>query len=230
MRLFNGVLYNLMVAERFSEFAMQVQERQHLRPESVVVVAGEEVDHILLHRVCQHLLNREVEVVVYCPPALPGRMLSQVKVVQRPGGLPAQPPLVYLLNAQVFHQDEEFRRWLMKVAKTPPVPARQRHQSNGTVTRVVGLEFRVFELQSMHSLYLGACDESVSVRAASLSQSSGLRLEPAPPLQPEAALRVCRGRPRHPVRLDRVGGGDACRRLPLLLLHSVGLRAVTFYF
>ncbi|CAD5211800.1 unnamed protein product [Bursaphelenchus xylophilus] len=160
LTLFNNILYNLTLADRFSEYALDVFARNDVHPRHVVVVAGEEANIILTHRVCQHLLNRRIPVILYRPPEVPGDLLSRVTVVRDIEALPTSPHVIFVINPQVFHESEHFRRWIMKTGKLQNHQKRERNTSKDAA-RVISLDFRIYDLQYMHTMMVGAADESI---------------------------------------------------------------------
>ncbi|CAD5207427.1 unnamed protein product [Bursaphelenchus okinawaensis] len=151
-KLFNDVIYNLTLADRFTEYGMDVMHRFDVNTKKVIVIAGKAADVVMLHRICQHLLNRNMKVVIYQPPDIPGDILSKVTVAHDPLQLPTQAQLVYVLEPRVFHEDREVRRWIMTVGHS---------EGASRAARIVALDLRIFGLKYMHTMMVGVADESI---------------------------------------------------------------------
>lgn len=159
LNLFNDVIYSITVADRFIDYALDVQVRHNLSPKNVTVIAGEDTSVVLVHRVCQHLANRQIPISIYKPPHIPGNLLETVTVIRNYDALPSDPGLVYLLNHQVFHTDEMFRKWIIRVGKGQTTTKKNSKHAS----RIIAVDFRIFDLQYMHSMFLGVVDDTASI-------------------------------------------------------------------
>jgi hypothetical protein len=148
----------------------------------MVIIAGQSCDPIVLHRFMQYFYNRGYTLHIYDPPQIPGQLENKARIYRDVSGLSTDVPAVYMLCAQTFHSDEELRRWILKMARpgfasinctlTPsifsqmnqvPTTHNQKVQAiKQNYPRIVALDFRLFDVKYMHTLYLGAADESAT--------------------------------------------------------------------
>lgn len=154
-----------------------------INSKEVVIVAGQSCNSIVLHRFMQYFYNRGCSLHIYDPPKIPGRLENKIKIYRNVCDLPTEVPAVYMLCAQTFHSDEELRRWILKLSRPGFVLLFDNNlsfcifsQANPSATthgqkvllnksnypRIVALDFRLFDVKYMHTLYLGAADDSAT--------------------------------------------------------------------
>jgi hypothetical protein len=130
----------------------------------MLLIAGESCDPILLHRFTQYFCNREFKIHVYDPPQMPGHLGNNIVEYRDVDELPTDLSTIYFLSSTTFHIDEELRRWILKLSR-PPLNLNVTNyaylKQTKVYPRIVALDFRLFDVKHMHTLYLGAADESV---------------------------------------------------------------------
>jgi hypothetical protein len=138
-----------------------------MKSRGMVIIAGRSCDPVLLHRFAQFFVNRGLKLYIYDPPQVPGSLLSKVTIVHNVNKFSVNVTAAFMLCARTFHEDEELRNWVLRSAcSNPPNPFTANFQSSAdaatkqTYLRLIALDFRLFDVKHMHTLYLGAADES----------------------------------------------------------------------
>ncbi|KAI6195289.1 hypothetical protein M3Y96_01215000 [Aphelenchoides besseyi] len=136
-----------------------------LTNQQMVVIAGPNCDYVLLHRFTQYFVNRGERVIIYQPKSVPGNLLSKTQNVRSVNELPKNPRAIYFLCPTTFHEDDELQRYVLRLSR--PSSKRQ------TYTRLIGLDFRLYNVAFMHTLYLAAVDETIFDGPGNTRQNSG---------------------------------------------------------
>ncbi|KAI6222753.1 DFDF domain-containing protein [Aphelenchoides besseyi] len=168
MRLYNEHMFYCFAADRFADFVCHVHKKTGLSSlpnQQMVVIAGPNCDYVLLHRFTQYFVNRGERVIIYQPKSVPGNLLSKTQNVRSVSELPKNPRAIYFLCSTTFHEDDELQRYVLRLSR--PSAKRQ------TYTRLIGLDFRLYNVAFMHTLYLAAVDETVFEGSGGGRQNSG---------------------------------------------------------
>jgi hypothetical protein len=144
----------------------------------MLIIAGQSCDPIVLHRFMQYFYNRGFTLHIYDPPHIPGQLENKAQIYRDVTDLPTDLPAIYMLCAQTFHLDEELRRWVLRLSRPRFVvyrnlsnclifsqmnPNMQKlHPNKLHYPRIVALDFRLFDIKYMHTLYVAAVDESAT--------------------------------------------------------------------
>ncbi|KAI6181653.1 DFDF domain-containing protein [Aphelenchoides besseyi] len=168
MRLYNEHMFYCFAADRFADFVFHVHKKTGLNSltnQQMVVIAGPNCDYVLLHRFTQYFVNRGERVIIYQPKSVPGNLLSKTQNVRSVNELPKNPRAIYFLCPTTFHEDDELQRYVLRLSR--PSSKRQ------TYTRLIGLDFRLYNVAFMHTLYLAAVDETIFDGPGNTRQNSG---------------------------------------------------------
>ncbi|KAI6232631.1 U4/U6.U5 small nuclear ribonucleoprotein 27 kDa protein [Aphelenchoides fujianensis] len=153
-QLYGEHIFNCIAADRFADFVFRVHKKLKLPTGEMLLVAGANCPSSMLHRFAQFFVNRAVALTIYDPPPVPGNLLRQTRNVRNAAELPKNPAAIYFLSSAPFHEDEELQRYVLRCSRPQPNGKKQ-------YAHLIALDFRLYDVAFMHTLYLGAVDESV---------------------------------------------------------------------